>query len=285
MIAATEDATLADRLKDALYDHPRLQKDHHWKHIASLGVAKDVDSETGRQHAEDGGATLLYTVTQAPCQDAHGLVRRRPEVTNLRVRVGGKAAVAKVHVAFYADDGSDGSDEIEVEFTVRGATPTGAVRTALQTIAAAMVTIPGVPGEPYRHLMENGTFFRKPASTKISPTDVRIGEDKRCFENALASDLDLWVGYAMATDMQVPIAHCWNVASDGVVVDATPVWHASDAYYWGMRVDKGVASAVHAAATHGDEFMDCWRSAVQNARDDEVVNGWRRRLGWAADRE
>ena len=120
-VAAIDDKALTKLLQGALYNHPRLQKHYHQKHIASLSVAKDIDWQTGRQEEEDDGNTMLYSVVQAPCQDTQGLVRLLPEVTNLYVYVGGKRkhAVANVDVAFYALDKSDGTDQTTVSFTVR----------------------------------------------------------------------------------------------------------------------------------------------------------------------
>lgn len=116
---------LANRLKTALVEHPRLDKPYHARHIAALVVAKDLDSATGLQCEEDNGHTLLYALTQPPCQDASGLVRKLPDVQNLRVCVCRNPdelyeidVVAKVNVALHSLDGSDGSEEIEVVFPV-----------------------------------------------------------------------------------------------------------------------------------------------------------------------
>ena len=126
---------LAELLKAELGKHPRLQKSEHTSLIESLSVTKDVDPETGKQIEESEhfkAINLLYGVTQASCQDAHGLPRELPEVNNLRVVVrmndqphakpNELEVIAKVNVAFYSLDGSDGSDEIEVIFPVRDST-------------------------------------------------------------------------------------------------------------------------------------------------------------------
>ena len=109
-------------LKAALVEHPRLDKPHHARHIAALVVAKDVDSATGLQCEEDDGHTLLYALTQPPCQEASGLVPKPPDVQNLRVCVCRNPdeqyaidVVAKVNVALHSPDGSE---EIEVGFLV-----------------------------------------------------------------------------------------------------------------------------------------------------------------------
>ena len=119
---AIDDTTLTELLKHNLLCHQRLQKPEHKKHIDSLCVYKDIDSDTNLQQIEDNGRTYLYVVEQKECQDAFGMRRRLPEITNLRVC--GEDAIgydAIVSVAFYSLDGSDGSDEIDVSFPVRAA--------------------------------------------------------------------------------------------------------------------------------------------------------------------
>lgn len=153
--------------------------------------------------------------------------------------------------------------------------PPAPVRQRLAMIATTISATSGVAGEPYRALNANGRYFYK----RARKVDARSGNPRQCFANALASELDLWVGYAMTTKDMIPIAHCWNVFGKLQVIDYTPAWCACDAYYWGIPVPRDVATAVGAAATHGDEFMDCWRSAVSNS-EEKIAFEWRMKLGW-----
>jgi hypothetical protein len=146
----------------------------------------------------------------------------------------------------------------------------------LLMLAHAMVQFKGPAGEPYRNLFEHGVWMTKSKSS--SPVD---GVNKACFDNALKVELPMYCGYAMDETTQLPVAHCWNVDYKGNVVDNTPIFNASNVLYFGMPVDRSVATSVRQAASHGDEFMDCWRSAVANAKED-TVNEWRLKLGWKA---
>lgn len=154
--------------------------------------------------------------------------------------------------------------------------PSPDLRGTMDTMAKTLSELRGSAGEPYRNLRRKGRFFYRSARA-ASKSD---GRSRSCFANALAlaSDLEMWVGYAMAKDMNVPVAHCWNKLGDQVI-DSTPNWHAQNAFYWGMRVHGEVTRAVLDASTHGDEFMDSWRSAVQNV-DKETAQEWRLKLGW-----
>jgi hypothetical protein len=123
-------------------------------------------------------------------------------------------------------------------------------------------------------LLTYGIYFeKKPSSEKV------YGQDKQCFQNSLVYPLDMYCGYAVLKDAAIPIAHCWNVDSNNSVVDSTPLFNKSHVFYWGIHIDKDVARAVDNYAKHGNEFMDCWRSAVENVSDD-VVCEWRKKLNW-----
>ena len=103
---------LTAQLKGALATQPRLQKVEHKQHIETLKVFEDMDSSTGLQHIEEG--RLLFGITQGECVDSRGGIRILPEVIGLSVDAA--TLVARVCVAFYALDGSDGSDGIQVLF-------------------------------------------------------------------------------------------------------------------------------------------------------------------------
>ena len=148
-----------------------------------------------------------------------------------------------------------------------------AQREELLVMACAMAQLEGPVGEPYRKLIERGEMMSKRKST--SPVS---GTNKLCFTNSLnESQLPMYCGFAMVDHL--PVAHCWNVDEEGNVVDTTPIFNESDVVYCGMPVDRSVARSVLDTSSHGNEFMDCWRSAVANA-DEDVVKEWRTKLGW-----
>ena len=149
-----------------------------------------------------------------------------------------------------------------------------ALKDKLLLLAKPMLGFPGAPGEPYRQLVRCGVLSKKTKSS--APAS---GADKRCFDNALSVPLPMCCGYAMDVSLGLPIAHCWNVDAKGKVVESTPVFSAADVIYFGMPVDKAVAQSVREASSHGNEFMDCWRSAVANV-STETANQWRSKLGW-----
>ena len=158
------------------------------------------------------------------------------------------------------------------KITYRGIDPQ--IKSNMKMWAQPMMSMPGPAGEPYRNLWESGTYFEKKASTKR----VR-GIDKQCYQNSIdCEEGDMYCGYAMMKSNPVPIGHCWNVI-DGTVVDTTPIWNENDAYYWGINIDRSVAQEVLNNSLHGNEFMDSWRSAVQNV-SQEKADEWREKLGW-----
>lgn len=154
------------------------------------------------------------------------------------------------------------------------------VQEALMLLATAMSQVTGPPGEPYRNLLAKAVFAEKAEKHKKhekAETEHTCGQRQTCFQNAVQCVHEMSCGYAM-TESGVPIAHCWN--RDGShVVETTPAFADKHVFYWGMPIDKEVARDVYMYARHGNEFLDCWKSAVQNAPEG-VVDTWRSKLGW-----
>ena len=143
----------------------------------------------------------------------------------------------------------------------------------LQIQARLMVQFPGPTGEAYRHLMAKGKYFEK------DPSDSETcGKAKECFHNALKSEGEMYCGYAMTADLSFPVAHCWNM-KNGQVLDTTPVFNDSKAFYYGIPISKKVALEVVQTNAHGNEFMDMWRTAVTKVSEAQA-NRWRAELGW-----
>ena len=129
---------------------------------------------------------------------------------------------------------------------------------------------PGIDGEMYRFLYEHGTWLTK----RDHVTQEERGELKQCAHNSVyRCALPLWCGFGINSRVMLPIGHCWNICDGDIVYDTT--WeHDSDDYYFGIPFSKEIAHEILTIAAHGNEVIDCWRSAARKA-DEATVTRWR----------
>ena len=115
-------------------------------------------------------------------------------------------------------------------------------------------------------------------SSTRSTTDP---QPKCCTQNALDYATEqghaaIWCGYACSPKSPLYVGHCWNVDPDsGAIVDVTPGWSSGSAYY-GIPCPLVVAKMIWAAAHHGNELMDSWRSACQQSPG--CILAWKRAI-------
>lgn len=129
----------------------------------------------------------------------------------------------------------------------------------------------GVDGEMCRLLSKHGTWFTK---RRHVPAAER-GAGRACSHNSVYQcALPLCCGIGINSNFGLPVGHCWNLSDDETTVYDTTWEEQGGDYYFGIRFPKKIADEILSAATHGNEVMDCWRSAARNV-DSETLERWR----------
>ena len=152
-----------------------------------------------------------------------------------------------------------------------------------------MTTLPDEAGYPYRLLKEFGSLVH---NTKKA-VDGEMGSRKRCMQNSIQyaeshRDVAMWAGLLFLQRQRecagiCGIWHCWNTESGdptqpSAVIDVTTPPSTEYSYaYFGIPIPVDVARHVCETASHGNELLDCWRSAAANSTHDTVAD-WKCRI-------